>query len=246
MKFRLQGITDLSTIDWPGKLASVIFFQGCDLRCPWCQNIEGIDPRGGKEASTEMVIEHIAGLKPVIDSIVITGGEPLLQPKACLTILKAMRRLELNCGIETNANHPRALKQLLPYLQLVAIDVKAPLRDPGLYHKVTGSTKMPELVRRVKESLMLAMNSEAEVEARVTIVPTLNDGEDIIAWLAEDVKGVDCLRLQQFRNQRTFDPAFQKLPSLGRESMLKLAEVAKREGIEKVKIFTAEGGLESV
>ena len=246
MKFRLAGITDLGTLDWPGKLATIVFFQGCDLRCPWCQNVEGIDPRGGKEATTEGVIEHIKKQKPLIDSVVLTGGEPLLQPEACLSILKAARELGLSCAIETNATNPKALKPLLPHLQFSAMDIKAPLSDPGLYDKVTGSTKMPGLVQRVKESLMLVMDSEVRAEARVTIVPTLNDAEDIIARIAEDVKGIGCLRLQQFRNQRTFDPAFQKLSSPSREKMIKLAKVAKRRGIEKVKIFTAKSGLEEV
>lgn len=245
MKFRLQGITDLSTIDWPGKLAAVVYLQGCDLRCPWCQNVDGVDPRGGKEASTEEVVEHVKGLRPVVDSVVITGGEPLLQPKACSTILKAVKELGMSCAIETNGNHPRALRPLFPYLQLAAVDVKAPLGDPELYLKTTGSTT-PELVRRVRESLMLAMNSGVEVEIRTTIVPTLNDREEVIERLVDDIKGVNRLRLQQFRNRRTFDPTFQKLPMPGREKLLKLASVAKRKGMKNVKIYTADEVEEAV
>lgn len=246
MKFRLQGITDLSTIDWPGKLAAVVFLQGCDLRCPWCQNVEGIDPRGGKEVTTEWAIKHLKELKPMIDFVVLTGGEPLLQPKACLELLRKAKELGLNRAIETNASNPKALRQLLPWLDLIAIDIKAPLSDPQLYDKVTGSTGIPELTRKIGESLMFAVNSEAEVEARTTVVPTLSDDENIVGRIAEEIKGVYGLRLQQFRNQRTFDPAFQKLPSPSREELLKLARVAKREGMKKVEIFTVEGGLESV
>jgi pyruvate formate lyase activating enzyme len=241
-----MGITDVSTVDWPGKLAAVVFFQGCNLRCPWCQNVDGINPRGGKVAETKDVIEHLKGLKPVIDSIVLTGGEPLLQPEAGLEILKAVREVGLKCAIETNATDPRALKRLLPYLDLVAIDVKAPLGDPKLYKKITGLVAVSQLVQKIKKSLELAIASKAEVEARITVVPTLNDDEAIIARLARNIKGVDCLRLQQFRNVRTFDPRFQKLPSPSKEKLLKLAGVAKREGIKSVKIFTVEGGLEKV
>ena len=246
MKFRLQGITDLSTIDWPGKLAAVVFLQGCDLRCPWCQNVEGIDPKGGREADTEWVIKRLKGLKPMIDSVVLTGGEPLFQPKACFELLRGAKELGLNRAIETNGSKPRALRQLLPWLDFVAIDIKAPLSDPKLYDKVTGSTGTPELTRKIRECVMLAVNSEAEVEARTTIVPTLNDEEGVISRIAGDIKGIDRLRFQQFRNLRTFDPSFQKLPSLSREKLLKLARATKRGGIKRVEIFTIECGLEIV
>jgi pyruvate formate lyase activating enzyme len=241
-----MGITDLSTVDWPGKLAAVVFFQGCNLRCPWCQNVDGINPRGGKVAETKDTIEHLKGLKPMIDSIVITGGEPLTQPKACAELLKAAKGLWLKCAIETNGTDPRALQLLVPYLDFIAIDVKAPLSDPELYEKITGSVGVPGLVKKIKDSLKIATNSKAEVEARTTVVPALNDDEKIIAQLAKDIKGVDCLRLQQFRNQRTLDPAFQKLPMPSRKKLLKLAEAAKGEGPKSVKIFTVEGGLETV
>jgi pyruvate formate lyase activating enzyme len=241
-----MGITDLSTIDWPGKLAAVVFFQGCNLRCPWCQNVDGIDPKGGKISDFGATVEHIKRLKPVIDSVVITGGEPLLQPEACLELLKAAKEFGLKRAIETNATDPQALRGLLPYLDLIAIDVKAPISDPKLYEKITGSVGVPGLVQNIRKSLRLAVNSKAEVEARTTVVPTLNDNEKIIARLAGDIKGVDCLRLQQFRNQRTLDPSFQKLPMPSRKKLLKLARAAKRRGIKSVKIFTVEGGLEKV
>lgn len=241
-----MGITEISTIDWPGKLSAAVFLQGCNLRCPWCQNVDGIDTKAGKIVDVEDVVKLVKGLKPIIDSIVLTGGEPLLQSKSCLELLKEAKKAGLKCAIETNATNPRALKRLLPHIDFVAIDVKAPLSDPKLYEKITGSVGVPGLVRKVKESIKLALNSKAEVEARTTVVPTLNDEEKIIALIAEDIKGVDCLRLQQFSNQRTLDPGFRRLPLPSREKLLKLASVAKQKGIKNVKIFTIGGGLETV
>jgi pyruvate formate lyase activating enzyme len=236
-----MGITDLSTIDWPGKLAAVIFFQGCNLRCPWCQNVDGIDPGAGKEVDLENVVKHLDGLKPMIDSVVLTGGEPLLQPEACVKLLRAAKEMRLGCAIETNATDSKALARMLPHLDLVAIDVKAPLGDPELYARAIGGIRQTGLIDEIKESLKLAVNSKAEVEARVTIVPTLNESEEIIAEIAEEVKDVDCLRLQQFRNQRTLDPSFQRLPQPSRERLLEFALVARKKGPKRVEIFTAEG-----
>ncbi len=241
-----MGITNLSTVDWPGKLAAVIFFQGCDLRCPWCQNVEGIIPSGGKNTDTDEVIEHIKRLEPIVDTLVLTGGEPLLQPEACLELLKKAKGFGFYCAIETNGGNPQALERLLPYLDFVAIDIKAPLSDSKLYVRVTGQMRVTDLTDKVKESLKIAIGSKVEVEARTTVVPTLNNDERIISRIANDVKGVDCLRLQQFRNQCTFEASFQKLPMPNRERLLELARVAKREGLKKVKISTVEGGLETV
>ncbi|MBA7502279.1 7-carboxy-7-deazaguanine synthase [subsurface metagenome] len=246
MKFRLTGITNLSTVDWPGKLVTVVFFQGCDLRCPWCQNVDSIDPSGGKNADTDEVIEHIKRLGPIVDTLVVTGGEPLLQPEACLELLKNAKGLGFYCAMETNGGNPQALERLLPYLDFVAVDIKAPLSDSKLYARVAGQMRVTDLTNKIKESLKLAISSKAEVEARTTVVPTLNDDERIVARIANDVKGVDCLRLQQFRNQCTFNPSFQKLPMPNRERLLELARIAKREGLKSVKIFTVEGGLETV
>lgn len=241
-----MGFTELSTIDWPGRLVTIVFLQGCDFRCPWCQNVDGIDPKGGKESSTQEVIKHLKELTPLIDSVVLTGGEPLLQPRASLELLKGAKELGLSRAIETNGSYPRVLKELLPYLDLVAIDIKAPLSDPALYAKVIGLTDADDLVQKIRRSLALAINSDAEVEVRTTVIPTLNDDEEVIARIAREIKGADRFRLQQFRGLQTFDPAFQKLPSPSRERLIKLAKIAKQRGVEDVIIFTTERGLEEI
>ncbi len=248
MKLRLMGYADMSTLDLPGRLSVVVFLQGCNLRCPWCQNPDGVSKDGGKAAETEDVIHHIKGLQPLVDTVMLSGGEVLLQPMAGLEILKAAGGLGLYRAAETNGTNPRALEGLLPYLDFIAIDVKAPLSDQTLYDRATGGAGA--LARNVKESLILALNSKADVEVRTTVVPTINDNGTTMARLTADIATAGSrqpsLRLQQFRNHRTLDPSFQKLPIPSREKLLEFARIAKQQGLKDVRIFTVERGLEKV
>jgi pyruvate formate lyase activating enzyme len=240
---RLMGVTQLSTVDWPGKLAMVVFMQGCNLRCPWCQNAGGVDPNGGYEATAEAIL---AGANPdFLDGVLLSGGEPTLQSDACLEIFKLAKEAGLKCAMETNGSRPEVIRRLLPQLDFIAIDIKAPLSEPSLYAKATG-TNNSELPGLVRQSLQLAAKSGIDMEARTTVVPGLNDAEGIIAKIALDAKEAVCLRLQQFRNVRTLDPEFQNLLPPSREKMLSLAFAAKRAGANNVKIFTSERGLETI
>jgi pyruvate formate lyase activating enzyme len=192
------------------------------------------------------VVKHIEELAPMVNSVMATGGEPLLQSKACLALVKWVRKFGLECGIRTNGTNPKGLERVSPYLNFIAIDVGAPFADAELYGKVVGRPVTGGFLQKIKESLRIAIGSDAEVEARTTIVPTLNDRRDIIEEIALDVIGVDCLRLQQFRNVGILDPNFRELPVPSRKNLIKLARAAKKEGIGKVRIFTLEGGLEEV
>lgn len=191
-------------------------------------------------------MDSVKELMPLVNSIVLTGGEPLLQPKACLELLRRAKKLGLGRGIETNGTNPKALKKILPHLDLIAVDIKAPLADPVLYSKMAGCEVSEETLQKIKESLMIAIGSDAETEARTTIVPTLNDRSDVIVEIAIDVRGVDRYRLQQFRKARTLDPNFKNMPEPSRKDLIKLARVAKQQGLADVRVLTMDGGLEIV
>jgi pyruvate formate lyase activating enzyme len=233
-------------MEWCGRPTAVVLFQGCDLRCPWCQNVDSVDPKGGKITELKNIIKHIKELLPMVDSVMAAGGEPLLQPKACLALMKRVRKFGLECGIRTNGTNPKALKRVLPYLNFIAVDIGAPFTDTELYGKMIGRPVTGIFLQKIKESLRIAIGSDAKVEARTTIVPTLNDRKDIIEELALDVIGVDWLRFQQFRNVSILDPSFRELPIPSRKELIKLARTAKKKGVGGVRIFTIEGGLEEV
>ncbi len=242
MKIRIAGF-DQSYWDWPGRPCVTVFAQGCNLRCPWCQNVPAIDPAGGREVEVSLLLSELRRFRPLIDSVMLSGGEPLLQVDACVELARACREEGMAVGLETNAVLPRALERLIPHLDFLAVDVKAPLSDEALYRKVVGGgfAGLTDVVRR---SLELA-SGVADWEARLTLVPTLTAQAEVVERWAEDLRGQAAnVCLLQFRNLTTLDPSFQALESPSREFMRKLASGIR--GFKRVRMYTREGGFEEV
>jgi pyruvate formate lyase activating enzyme len=246
IRLRLTYLPKLSTDNWPGKRALVFSFQGCDLRCPWCNAVETIDPKGGKTTGVRRVIEYLRHIGRTAEAILLTGGEPLYQSRACLALIVGAKSLGFECGIETNGTNTEDLREILPLLDFVAIDVKAPLTEPILYGRVIGRLASVELVQKITESFRMAVSMGIEVEARTTVIPGLTDSERVIREIAIDLRGVDRWRLQQFMNKQTFDPKFKRTPMPTRRRLLDLARVARHEGIPEVYIQTTTRGLEKL
>ena len=77
---KIAGLQKLTLLDFPDNLACIIFTQGCNLRCPFCHNAEILDLKKDGEISEEEVFSYLIKRRKVLDGVVITGGEPLLQP----------------------------------------------------------------------------------------------------------------------------------------------------------------------
>ena len=78
---RLGGVVDTSTIDWYGNVSLVVFFAGCNLRCPYCHNSGLIPLDSGETLGPGYLRARLEKEKNLLDSIVLSGGEPLLQPE---------------------------------------------------------------------------------------------------------------------------------------------------------------------
>jgi len=238
---RIGGVQDFSTLDWPGKVCTVIFLQGCNLRCPWCQNA-GLIPRDGGADAGDLE-EVLRGTRRLADSVLVSGGEPTLQPQGLLELAETCRRLGMRLGMETNGTLPEVVEGILPHLDFAAVDVKAPLSDAPLYLRATGGA-LEGVEERVRRTLEILRDSGVPFEARTTVVPTLNSSPEIIGRLAGDLRGLaDSLCLLQFRPSGVLDPSYRTLAPPTREEMLDLARAAKTH-LRRVRIRTLEGGLE--
>lgn len=249
-RLRVGGIVDLSTVDWYGNVSLVVFLSGCNFRCPYCQNSRLIPGDYGEELDPDTLRRRIMVNIGLLDSVVFSGGEPLLQPDGLIEALEVVRSLGLKTMIETNGSIPGVVEKIFEggLLDRVALDVKAPLEDEA-YGRVIGVPALGEAaVRGVKSTLRLCRDFGVEVEARTTIVPKISDEPWFIRRIASSIRGL-CVayQLQQFDNLGDIlSPELKRLSPPSREIMLKLAEEAVREGVREVYVKTRELGLERV
>lgn len=244
MKIKLGGILDLSTIDVPGKPASVIFLWGCNFRCPFCYNIDLVVKKKYKEVETGQIVKELEKSKPFIDAVCITGGEPTLQPEALTELCKKLKQAGFFVKIDTNGSNPKLIKSLIEkkFVDFVALDVKAPLK-PDIYSRVIG-VNADEHVKSVRETMNILISSNIDYETRAPIVPGLNADTKILRELAEDVKNAKTFVLEQFWSERgTIDPALSGVKGLSREEMKNATKLFKNK---IVKIRTREAGEEII
>lgn len=245
---RLGGITDISTVDWYGNISAVVFFAGCNFRCPYCQNASLIPIESGKEAPLDLLRQRIEISLSLLDSVVFTGGEPLLQKDAMMEAAEIVKNFKLKLMLDTNGSLPNVVEILLDadLVDRVAIDVKAPLTAEDYGRVIDLPLLGAEMAEAVEETLDTCNNHAVEVEARTTIVPALSDEPDFIRRIASSLRGrCNVHYLQQFDNSGDIlSERLKELKPPSRERMVELAKVALGEGVDGVYIKTRELGLE--
>ena len=122
---RIGGLTRCSASDYPGKLAAVVFCQGCAWRCGYCHNPELQPARGRREIPWADVVSFLERRRGLLDAVVFSGGEPT-QQSALKQAMAVVKRMGFLIGLHTAGIVPRRLAEVLPLVDWVAMDVKAP------------------------------------------------------------------------------------------------------------------------
>jgi anaerobic ribonucleoside-triphosphate reductase activating protein len=199
--FRAGGIVPFSTSDWPGRLAAVVFAQGCPWRCGYCHNPHLLPFQGADERDWASVLAWLATRKGLLEAVVFSGGEPTAQP-GLADALRDVRKLGFATGIHTAGIYPRHLPELLPLLDWVGLDIKAPAAD---YQRVTGvsGSGLGAFV-----ALALLQQAGIAYEVRTTVHYDLTP-PDALERLARELAGVGVREwiLQPFRAQGCADEA---------------------------------------
>lgn len=196
---QVGGFVPFTTVDYPGHLAAVVFCQGCVWRCRYCHNPH-LQPFGGSRWIWEEILELLAERKNFLEAVVFSGGEPTAQ--SCLpSAMRAVKDLGFKVGLHTAGIFPDFLAEILPLVNWVGLDVKAPFDER--YDRIT--RRKPSF-HAPAESLRLLLASGVHYELRTTIHPALVTPTDLaeISSTLESL-GASPTKIQPFRPEGCLD-----------------------------------------
>jgi pyruvate formate lyase activating enzyme len=217
----------LSSCDWPGELVATVFCQGCPWRCRYCHNPHLLPADAPGRITWPAVMRFLHQRVGLLDGVVFSGGEPTLQP-ALGAAMRDVRATGLRVGLHTAGPFPDRLAEVLPLVDWVGFDVKAPF---DRYECVTG---VPGSGSRSRESLERLLASGTAYEVRTTVHPLLL-GESALAELGDALAtmGVEHYAVQAFRSAGCQDDSLNRgvgavPPRLPEPVMRRLANVVRR------------------
>jgi pyruvate formate lyase activating enzyme len=217
----IAGYHPVTLIDWPGRIAAIVFLPRCNLRCSFCH----AGPLLGEPEETipfEAVLGHLKSQAGWIDGIVICGGEPTVWPGIGL-LCAAFQRAGLKVKLDTNGTNPERLAALLRagLVDAIAMDLKAPLDER--HHAITGTRADLGAINR---SIDLVMESGVEYEFRTTVCPAFL-GEEEIHAMGQRIAGARQWVLQRFEPAHALDPELRQCQPYGPARMESLAAIGR-------------------
>nr|WP_315220824.1 anaerobic ribonucleoside-triphosphate reductase activating protein [uncultured Duganella sp.] len=227
---KVGGYTPFSTTDYPGQLSAVVFVQGCPWRCGYCHNPHLQARTRDSPLSWGALLAGLERRVGLLDAVVFCGGEATMDP-ALGGAIQQVRALGFKVGLETACIYPDRLKKLLPLLDWVGFDVKAPF---DRYADITGVAGSGEPARASVEAILA---SGIDYECRTTVHPAQLP-PPVLMELAKTLAdmGVANYVLQEFRatgcgDQALVNAAIAGYP--GEETLAKIAPMFPRFTIRR-------------
>lgn len=188
----IGGFERLSLVDWPGQLAAVVFCQGCTWRCRYCHNPHLLPVTKAGKFSWAAILTWLERRRGLLDAVVFSGGEPTLHP-GLYAAMRETRALDFKIGLHTGGPVPESLFPLLPLLDWVGFDFKAPFAD---YARITGHSHGGQ----AHASFRMLQSVPVPCEVRTTWHPSLLSSGDLSA-MARSLAEAGCTEwvIQRFR-----------------------------------------------
>lgn len=233
-------------VDFPGRVAATVFLEGCNLRCPYCYNGSLVLGKNSPDcingsrnypcSTLQEVIDHIEKRKGLLTGLVISGGEPLLNPRTEILIRKA-KSAGYKIKLDTNGTLPDLLQKFCEDEELkpdyIAMDIKT---DPEHYsamlenisdekNRITADEKLYDSLKRSCR-IISSVFSPQQREWRTVLVPSLTDEEQIkkmAAILPSDARWF----FSQFRNENCLNPSYNNISPYLDADIARLIQTAK-------------------
>ncbi|MFA6941487.1 MAG: pyruvate formate-lyase-activating protein [Clostridiaceae bacterium] len=187
IKGKIHSFESMGLVDGPG-IRTVVFFQGCFLRCAYCHNPDTWSTAGGTEYTSEDLMTKILRFKPYFEKsgggVTFSGGEPLLQSEFLLEMLKKCRENGINTALDTSGYGHGNYKEILKNVDLVILDIKHTNDEDHL--KLTGKD------RKGSDEFIEALNKEnKKVWVRHVVVPGITDSREHLIKLSKIIKRIN-------------------------------------------------------
>ncbi|WP_321372463.1 pyruvate formate-lyase-activating protein [uncultured Draconibacterium sp.] len=186
-KLIVHSIESFGTHDGPG-IRLVVFLQGCNLQCKYCQNADTIALKGGTPTEFESLVKRAGNMKTYFGDdggVTVSGGEPMLQSKALIPFFEALKKEGIHSNIDTNGliRTPEAQHLISDLSDLVMFDVKATTEEG--FKSITGAKGLSRLL----ENIQLREQSQKPYWLRYVLVPDYTDSDESLKWLIETFSG---------------------------------------------------------
>lgn len=211
----IGGLQKTSLLDFPEKIAAIVFTMGCNFRCGYCHNPELING----EAKIEEVFEFLKTRQGKLDGVVITGGEPCLQ-KDLPEFIKQVKKLGFAVKLDTNGSFPEMLEKVLPDLDYVAMDIKAPLEKYSQIVNVDVDTS------KILKSIEVLKNGGVDYEFRTTVVKSQLSFEDF-EKIGQLIQGAPRYYLQRFEASKILDKSLENEKTYSTEEFERIIDMLK-------------------
>ena len=191
---KIAGYEKLSLQDFPNQISCIIFTQGCNIRCPFCQNSTLIPMDAKNLISEDEIFNYLNLRKNIISGVTISGGEPTLQPDL-ESFIDKVKELGLKIKLDTNGLNTKLLEKLIENQKIdyVAMDIKNSLNK---YSLTSGVAKIN--MQNILNSIELLKKGKVDYEFRTTIINEFHTLQDIIEIIK--LVGNSNYYLQNFKN----------------------------------------------
>ena len=233
---RVHSFESFGTVDGPG-IRSVVFLQGCPLRCQYCHNPDTWGVGGGEEYTPEQIAQKVLRYKNYFGDkggVTVSGGEPLLQMDFVYELFTLLKRQGIHTCVDTsgitfNENSAESVekhKKLLAVTDLFMVDIKH--IDDDACRKLTGHSN--------KNTLAFAKflsDNGAKMWIRQVIVPNITDSEQSLMRTRAFIDSLQTVEKVEVLPYHTMGVV--KYKNLGIEYPLAGVEAPDKQSIEKAK-----------
>ncbi|XFA98484.1 anaerobic ribonucleoside-triphosphate reductase activating protein [Candidatus Izemoplasma sp. B36] len=212
------GITKSSLLDYPGNISIVLYTPGCNYDCFYCHNRELIEDLTEK-ISIEDIMDLLNKRIGLIDSVVISGGEPTLHFDL-IPFLKKVKSMGYLTKLDTNGSNPEVIKNCIEedVVDYYAVDYKAPA---SRYKEIVRSNADAEVVL---ETINLLIENSKTFEVRTTVIPQLSIND--LIQMAKELPKLPRYVLNPYRTPVNYLPKDEELVKTPPYSESEIAEMA--------------------